>query len=112
MKKLLAFLLSLVCVLSLAACFEQSPKIVNTTEGNIKTYYEMSDGTWKLGEYTYEYRLEISGKMPNSDRDITYVYLSNVKDITFQRAMMASGLSSHTADYFAVEDAVLVELNW
>ena len=25
-------------------------------------YYEMSDGTWKTDNYTYQYRLEITGK--------------------------------------------------
>ena len=42
--------------------------------------------------------------------DSVFVYLSNLPDISFEQAAKASGLSSDTADYFAAEDAVLVEL--
>ena len=48
--------------------------------------------------------------MPNAVKDSTYVFLSNIEEITFQKAMMASGLSSNMEDYFAIEEAVLVEL--
>lgn len=39
-----------------------------------------------------------------------FVYLSNVPEISFERAAMAAGLSSNSDDYFAPEEAVLVEL--
>ena len=110
MKKLIAFVLALVCVFGLAACGKQSPEAVNTVEGNMKTYYKMSDGTWGCEGYTYKYRLEISGKMPDAASETTYVYLSNTESISFEKAMMASGLSSNMQDYFSPEEAVLVEL--
>lgn len=110
MKKYIALLLALVCVLGLVSCSSQSLEPVNTIEGNLKTYCEMSDGTWQFDEHIYKYRLEISGRMPNAVKDTTYVYLSNIEDISFQKAMMASGLSSNMEDYFAIEEAVLVEL--
>lgn len=69
----------------------------------------MSDGTWECDGHTYKYRLEISGRMPNAAVDSTFVYLSNVDTITFEQAWKAAGLSSNSEDYFAVEDAVLVE---
>lgn len=71
-------------------------------------YYEMSDGTWKTDAYDYKYRLEISGRMNNAAKDTTYVLLSNKKDITFEQAWKASGLSSIMADYFNPKDAVIV----
>ena len=74
-------------------------------------YYEMSDGTWQMDGHTYKYRLEISGRQPSAVKDTTYVYLSNIEEISFQKAMMASGLSSNTEDYFSVEEAILVEIN-
>lgn len=83
---------------------------VKTVEGNMKTYYEMSDGTWQCNSHTYKHRLVITGRQPSSLKDTTYVYLSNIEEISFQKAMMASGLSSNTEDYFNIEDAVLVEL--
>ena len=110
MKKLVTFVLVIVCVLGLIGCGNQSTNPVKTIEGNMKTYYEMSDGAWKFEEHTYKYRLEISGRMPGANKDTTYIYLSNIKDISFHQAMMASGLSSNTEDYFALEDAVLVEI--
>lgn len=88
-----------------------SLKAINTIKGNMNTYYEMSDGTWQMDGHTYKYRLEISGRQPSAVKDTTYVYLSNIEEISFQKAMMASGLSSNTEDYFSVEEAILVEIN-
>lgn len=73
-------------------------------------YYEMSDGTWKTDRYTYQYRLEITGRMPNAVKDSTFVFLSNIKDITFEQAWKASGFSSNMNDYFKEEDAKFVAL--
>lgn len=83
---------------------------VDTIEGNFLTYYEMSDGTWQADGYTYKYRLEISGRGYNAIADSTFVYLSNIKNITFEQAWKASGFSSSLKDYFEPEEAVLVEL--
>ena len=47
--------------------------------------------------------------MPNAAVDSTFVYLSNLESISFEQAWKAAGLSSNTADYFAVEDAILVD---
>ncbi|MBE6764228.1 MAG: immunogenic protein [Ruminococcaceae bacterium] len=94
----------------LVACGKQEAKPVRTIEGTMNTYFEMSDGTWQCNGYTYQYRLEIRGRMPNAVRDSYYVYLSNIEEISFQKAMMASGLSSNMNDYFSPETAVLVEL--
>lgn len=40
----------------------------------------------------------------------TFVYLSNIYSISFERAYMAAGLSSSMDDYFDPEEAVLVEM--
>ncbi len=74
------------------------------------THYKMSDGTWKVKDlpYTYKYRLELTGRLHNAERDSTYIILSNRNDITFEQAWKASGLSSNTEDYFAIEDAIIV----
>ena len=79
-------------------------------DGNMKTYYEMNDGTFMCDDYTYKYRLEISGRMPNAAADSTFVYLSNIEEIPFERAYMAAGVSSNTEDYFQPDEAVLVEM--
>ncbi len=76
----------------------------------IVKYYEMSDGTWKTDTHTYRYRLEITGRMGGAEKDSTFVFLSNIKSITFEQAWKASGFSSNTNDYFKEEDAKFVAL--
>lgn len=79
-------------------------------DDGLKTYYEMSDGTWKCDNNTYMYRLEITGRMPNATKDSCFIYLSNIEEISFEQAYMSAGLSSNFKDYFSSEEAVLVEM--
>ena len=87
---------------------ENDRTVKNTYESDFGTYYEMSDGMWLHDGNHYKYRLEITGHMNNAAKDTTFIYLSNVEDIPFDRAVMASGLSSNMADYFSPEEAVFV----
>ena len=73
-------------------------------------YYEMTDGTWRTDDHIYKYRLEITGRMGNTVKDSTFVYLSNIEDISFKQAFMAAGFSSSMDDYFDPKDAVLVAM--
>ncbi len=109
MKKLIAFVLVLVCMLSFVACGNKTPERTKTIKNDLKTYYEISDGTWECDGHTYKYRLEISGRMHNAAVDSTFVYLSNIETITFEQAWKAAGLSSNSEDYFAIEEAILVD---
>ncbi len=109
MKKTIAVCLSLFLIIVIAGCSKNSD-VKNTVEGNMKTYYEMSDGTWMCDEIFYKHRLEITGRLNNATCDSAYVYLSNLESITFEQAWKASGLSSNVNDYFSVKDAVLVEM--
>ena len=81
----------------------------NGETANFVEYYEMSDGSYmtESGD-TYKYRLVITGRMHAAARDSTFVFLSNIKDIPFDRAWKAAGFSSNTNDYFNPEDAILV----
>lgn len=105
MKKILILLLCLLLTASITGCGTQSIKPIDTIEGNI-----MSDSTWQCDGHIYKYRLEISGRLSNAVKDSTYIYLSNIEDITFEQAWKASGLSSNMDDYFDIDEAVLVEL--
>lgn len=109
LKRIFALLVSVLLLLSVFGCAEEA-SVKRTVEGSYQTYYEMSDGTWKCGDHIYRYRLEISGRMPNAAKDSTFVYLSNIEEIPFERAYMAAGASSSTDDYFSPEEAVLVEI--
>lgn len=68
----------------------------------------MNDGTWRTDDYTYTYRLVITGRLNNAEKDITYTILSNIENISFEQAWKASGFSSYRGDYFNPEDAVFV----
>ena len=119
MKRLAALILAIVCMLVFSGCkdTEKSGKpdikdlsIVETYNSDIATYYKMSDGSWQVNGQSYERRLEISGRMPKAAVDSTFVYLSNIENISFEQAWKAAGFSSNTADYFSVDEAVLVEM--
>ena len=71
-------------------------------------HYEMSDGTWKTDDNTYQYRLEITGRMGNAEKDSTFIFLSNIEEITFEQAWKAAGFSSNMDDYFDTEEAKFV----
>ena len=77
----------------------------------MKTYYEMTDGTWMCDGHLYKYRLEINGRMPNAAVNSFFVFLSNIEEITFDQAYKAAGISSNSEDYFSPDEAVLVEMN-
>ncbi|MCR5735012.1 MAG: sodium ion-translocating decarboxylase subunit beta [Lachnospiraceae bacterium] len=83
-------------------------KVKNTYESDFGKYYEMDDGTWMYEGRIYKYRLEITGRMNNAAKESTFIYLSNIEDIPFDRAVKASGLSNSMADYFSPEEAVFV----
>ena len=87
---------------------EYDREVKNTFESDFGTYYEMDDGTWIYNGRSYKYRLEITGRMNNAAKDSTFIYLSNIEDIPFDRAAMASGLSSNMEDYFSPEEAVFI----
>ena len=93
------------------AIVPEADSVKDTVVGNLKTYQEMKDGTWMCEGYVYQYRLEIHGRMPNAATDSSFVYLSNIGEISFKQAYMAAGLSSDLEDYFSPEEAVLVEMN-
>lgn len=109
MKKLTVIFLCLLLASVTLGCGKKNG-IRAAYAGNINTYCEMKDGTWSCNDRSYEYCLERRGRLPNAECDSVFVYLSNLPDISFEQAAKASGLSSDTVDYFAAEDAVLVEL--
>ncbi len=72
------------------------------------THYQLSDGTWKTDDYSYKYKLVVTGRMNNAAMDSTYHILSNRESITFDEAWKATGFSSNSEDYFKPEDAIIV----
>ena len=110
MKRVALVPLCIMLVIVFSGCAKKAA-VKNTIEGNMKTYYEMTDGTWMCDGRSYQYRLEINGRMPNAAVDSSFVYLSNIREITFDQAYKAAGISSNSEDYFPPEKAVLTEMN-
>lgn len=126
MKKIFSISLITLMLLSLLGCSQNEPSVVRTydvTDSELVDeyldndelitmvrYYEMSDGTWKTDDYTYQYRLEITRRNKVAVKDSTFVFLSNIEDITFEQAWKASGFSSNMDDYFKEEDAKFVAM--
>ena len=110
MKRIVLVLLSILLAVTFSGCAKKAA-VKKTIEGNMKTYCEMTDGTWMCDDHLYKYRLEVNGRMPNAAVDSSFVYLSNLEEITFDQAYKAAGISSNLDDYFSPEEAVLVEMN-
>lgn len=121
MKRFLG-LVVLMFLLSFAGCIrDKNPepivnKVYEVSESSasddftvLVEYYEMSDGTWRTDKYSYEYRLVITGRDDTAVTDITYVFLSNLEEISFEQASN-SILSSNASDFLNEEDAILVEI--
>lgn len=106
---MLVGIVTVVLLLFAVGC-AQDVHVTETVQGNMKTYDKMSDNTWKCDGQTYQYCLEISGRMHSAAKDSTFTYLSNLPDITFEQAWRAAGLSSDMNDYFDPKDAVLVNM--
>ena len=107
MKRFIICLLGLTLLLNMAGCAKKEEN--KAEEGSLKTYSELSNGTYSCDGHIYKYRFEISGRIPNAAKNSTFVYLSNLPEISFEQAWEASGLSSSLDDYFSEEDAILVE---
>lgn len=126
MKKIIQTVLVVMMVIGFLVVVRTNPHVVETYAEtpsdqvdacwdndeyvNLTTYYKMSDGTWKTRDYVYPYRLEITGRMRSAVKDSSYIYLSKTKNITFEQACKASGLSSNINDYFDEEEAILVAI--
>ena len=108
MKRFIIYVLSLMLLLNVAGCAKKEEN--KAEESSLKNYSELSNGTYSCDEHIYKYRFEISGRMPNAAQNSTFVYLSNLTEISFEQAWKASGLSSSLEDYFSEEDAILVDI--
>ena len=120
-KIVLSIMITVCTMFCLCGCSQKEPSVVRTYEKTdskeafentepviMVKHYEMSDGTWKTDDYTYQYRLEITGRMNNAEKDSTFIFLSNIENITFDQAWKAAGFSSNMDDYFDVEVAKFV----
>lgn len=120
-QTVLSIIIAVCTMFYLCGCSQKEPFIIKTYEKmdserasqidepvTMVKHYEMSDGTWKTDDNTYQYRLEITGRMGNAEKDSTFIFLSNIEEITFEQAWKAAGFSSNMDDYFDTEEAKFV----
>lgn len=74
------------------------------------TYQQLKDGTWQCEGAVFQYRLELSGMLPNSQEETRYVILTNNNDLTFEQVSQ-SLLGAISSVSNSIEDSVLVELH-
>ncbi len=96
----------IVLILCITGC--SSPRKSKAYKDGIRTYYSLSDGSWLCEEISYKERLEIKGTI--KDHEVTYIYLSNIGDITFRQAELNSGISSNRSICFEPEEAIMVDM--
>ena len=110
MKKLIA-MIGLLTVL-LAGCGKNDiAKVYEKSEsdGIVATYYEMNDGTWQCEDNTYQFRLELVGRMPNAESDSSYVVLTDNENLTFEN-VSKSLYSSLSEDSEIMKGSIIVEI--
>lgn len=110
MKKLLAVLV--LCALLSVGCGASDVKeTFNQSEedGILVTYHELNDGTWQCEDTTYQYRLELNGRLPNAAADSCYVVLTNNEDLSFED-VSESQFSNDAEDSKVMNDSVIVEM--
>lgn len=111
MNKKLFALLAVFLILFIGCGENEIVKTYEQSEDNgvMKTYYEMKDGTWKCDDTIYQYRLELNGRMPNAEKDSSFVVLTDDKSLSFE-TVSKSLYSSLLKDGDAMKGSVIVEL--
>lgn len=79
-------------------------------DGRLKTYYEMNDGTWKCNDTSYQFRLELKGRMSGAVSDSCFVILTDNENLTFED-VFKSLISSSLEDSKIMQGSVIVEMN-
>ena len=110
MRKILVALVF--CVLLFTGCGKSDiAKTYNQSEkdGILITYYEMNDGTWQCDDISYQFRLELDGRMPNAEADSYYVVLTDNENLTFED-VSKSLYGSLLEDSKIMEGSIIVEM--
>lgn len=84
MKKIILSLLISVLLTVLVACNQGKSNQYTDPQGNI-----------------YKYKLELTGTMPNAEKETTFIILTNDPDLTFDR-VAKSMYSSNSSDWLNI----------
>ncbi|MDD2294055.1 MAG: hypothetical protein PHD07_07610 [Bacteroidales bacterium] len=108
--KQICLVLSLCVLFALSSCTKDDllKKYTTDMDGVLIEYWHNDNGSWSTADYTYKYRLVLTGRLPSAVVNSEYVVLSNTKEVTFDQCA-AQIISSSTADWFDKSKTVLVE---
>ena len=106
-----SFAIGILSLVFIMGCGNRIAATYNASQqdGIMYTYYKMNDGTWKCGNITYKYRLELTGRIPNAVQDSDYVILTNNDELTFTD-VWKSQYSSSLDDTKIMEGSIIVEM--
>lgn len=80
------------------------------TDGILVTYSELNDGTWQCDDTVYQYRLELTGTLPNATSEIYYVVLTDNANLTFDEVSTSLYSSNLEVIQQFMKDSVIVEM--
>lgn len=66
---------------------DELPTVAEAYKFRDKTYFKMSDGMWRFEGYAYKYKLKISGYSQSDNGDVSFVVLSNDKNLSFEELL-------------------------
>lgn len=81
----------------------------NGSVEQLQSYQRNNDGTWICMGRTYQYRIVLTGRDPNAEKDGRYVVLTNDEAITYEE-VSRSFYSSNSNDLLDPKEAVVVEI--
>lgn len=73
------------------------------------SYTQNDDGTFSTADYTYKYRILLTGRLPKAAVDSSYTVLTNNANVTFDEVAQ-SLYSSNTADWLDISETIIVDM--
>ena len=82
---------------------------INAEKRTLKDSSEDEMGLWECDGFTYQYKKELKGKVPDTDSEVTFVVLTNDDSVTFEAAF-DSMYSSNNSKRFDESMTQIVEI--
>jgi hypothetical protein len=88
---------------------ENKKSNVNIVKRVYKEYTEDEMGLWESDGFTYQYKKDLKGNVPDTDEEITFVILTNDDSVTFEQ-VFNSMYSSNQDDRLDDSMTLVVEI--
>ena len=81
----------------------------NSMSGELVSYVKNNNGTWRAEGKNYKSKITLKGKLPSSDKEVTYVVLTNDSNITFDE-VAKSYYSSNSSEHLDSNVTCVVQM--